>query len=138
MSNIYKPQIDFSHYYYRSDEKKLYVKLGLTVQVNDQETLNRVNAPTLDSEATIHFEVNKNDQATSKSHQDMILILLKDGINVSGKDIREQLWQIIAKDMKQKGITGYTFHTKVTKPGTSEVNQNTSTISSNDTIEIEE
>ena len=138
MSKIYKPQQDFSHYYYKSGEKKLFVKLGLTVQVNDRETLKRVNNPTLDTETTIHFEVDNTDRPTPGSYKGSVLILLKDGINVTGKDIKDQLKRIISDDMRQKGITFYTFHTKVTKPNTTEVGQNTTTISSNGTIEIEE
>ena len=136
MSNIYKPRQNFS-YYYQSNERKLFIKSRLTVQVNDRETLKRVNNPTLDTEATISFEVDNTDRPSTGSYLSTVLILLKDGINVTRKDIKDQLKRIINDDMRQKGITFYTIHTKVTKPNTIEVGQNTTTISSNGTIEID-
>lgn len=136
MSTSYNPQQELAFYYNKKD-KKLYLKLVITVPVDDRETLNLIGKPTLDSETNIQFEVDTTDRHTTTPYRKSVLILLMEGVTVSDNDTEGQLRKLISADMSKKKIALYTLHSKVMKAGSLQVGQGTSTISSNGKMEIE-
>ena len=92
----------------------------------------------MNTEASIFHELETLDQVTPNQYHDNVLMKLRDKVNVGPGVTKDAIRQIIKEDMRHKGIRHYKVHAKVEIPNTTEVKQNTTTISADDVIEIDD
>lgn len=133
LTTYYQPLNKLAFHYNKID-KKLYVKSAFIINLKQGEALVKLNQPTLGSAALIQYEV---DTVATTDDVYVERILLMENINASEESLEADLRELIEADMLLKKISMYVVTVVIDKPDASVVGHATSTISSDDTIDIE-
>jgi hypothetical protein len=124
-------------YYYKSSERKLYVKSYVGIQTGPRDKCFKKTKTDMHTSASIGFYFARVNYDTQTFYHDVVLMLLKDNVEASGPNPEKQLRQIIIDDLNQKNISAYLVEALASNVTTSDENNNTATIASNATIELD-
>lgn len=139
MKNCYKP-LQTLVFNFNKGEKKLYVKSTTSVYLDSNESLVLQNVPALGSAAIIQYQVST-EGTPGTVYTEKILLMDLAEFAYTEETLSGKLKDLIDNDLQLKKIRFYVVTVSVNKQIATDLeieDNTTSTISSDDTIEIEE